>query len=245
MTLLARIGARLRDERGFSLPELLVATMVGVIVLLGALTILETSQRAQARVSDRSESIARGRTAMEQIVQRLRSQVCIGSGSPAIIYGDDSHVTFYADLRDGYTDSSRDWGTNVFVPSKMDLAYARGALTETVYTGTADTSRNATFPYVFSSTPALRRVIVDKLSLQSGMPFFTYFSFSASDPIEPTNQLTTPLAASDRDNVVQITVSFQALPSRLNSAYAGEPFRADAFVRTADPTDPEHSPLCF
>jgi prepilin-type N-terminal cleavage/methylation domain-containing protein len=240
-----RIGARLRDERGYSLPELLVATMVGVIVLMGALTILETSQRAQARVSDRSESIARGRTAMEQIVQRLRSQVCIGSGSPAVIYGDATHVTFYADLRDGYTDASRDWGTNVFVPSKMDLAYANGALTETVYGGTADTSRSATFPYIFSTTPSLRRVIVDKIAPRPGLPFFTYFSFSASDPIEPTNQLTTPLAAADRDNVVQITVAFQSLPSRLNSAYAGEPFTANAFVRTADPTDPQHSPLCF
>jgi prepilin-type N-terminal cleavage/methylation domain-containing protein len=240
-----RLAGRLRDERGFSLPELLVATMVGVIVLLGALTILNTSQRAQARVSDRSEAIARGRTAMEQIVQRLRSQVCIGSGNPAIIYGDDSHLTFYADLRDGYTDTARDWGTNVFVPSKMDLAYANGALTETVYTGTADTSRNATFPYTFSSTPSLTRVIVDKLALQSGVPFFKYYSFSASDPIEPTNLLTTPLAASDRDNVVQIRVNFQSLPTRLNSTYPGEPFTADAYVRTADPTDPRHSPLCF
>jgi hypothetical protein len=44
---------------------------------------------------------------------------------------------------------------------------------------------------------------------------------------------------------VQITVNFQALPSRLNSVYPGEPFTADVFVRTADPTDPEHSPLCF
>lgn len=241
--------SRLRGEAGISLPEILVATLVSMIVLSGSLTILTASQHAQAKVTDRTESIARGRAAVEQIVQRLRSQVCIGSGNPAIIYGDNSRVTFYGDLKDTYTDSSSTWGTNVFVPVKRDLIYANGTLTEYVYTGSANTNKNATFPYTFATTPSLVRVIIDKIALrqQGGVtiPFFKYYSFDSNDPIRPSNLLATPLADTDRDNVVQITVNFQALPTRVASTSPGEPFTADVFVRTADPTDPKHSPLCF
>jgi hypothetical protein len=152
-------------------------------------------------------------------------------------------------MTDTYTDASADWGENIFVPAKRDLLYADGKVTESIYPGTPATGSSATFPYTFSSTPSAVRVIIDKIALrkQDGVdvPFFKYYAFDGNDPIRPSNLLTTPLVATDRDNVVQITVNFQSLPTRLNSPYPGEPFTADVFVRTADPTDPEHSPLCF
>jgi type II secretory pathway pseudopilin PulG len=224
-----------REERGFTLAELLVATTVGVGVLLAAGTLASAFMHAQARISDRSESIARGRTAMEQIVQQLRSQVCLGPGYPAITYGDDSHVTFYADL-----------ANRTFVPQQRDLQYAGGALTERDYSGTAT---GAQPPFTFSSTPSRTRAILDKLQLQSAagvsVPFFRYYSFDGNNPIRPSRLLTTPLSASDAQRVVQIAVSFQALPSRGGSGTTAEPFTANVYVRTADPTDPDHSPLCI
>jgi len=56
-----------------------------------------------------------------------------------------------------------------------------------------------------------------------------------------------PLSAADAARVVQIRVSFSALPSRGGSSAstAGEPFSANVYIRTADPTDPDHSPLCI
>jgi prepilin-type N-terminal cleavage/methylation domain-containing protein len=252
--------SRLRDERGFTLIELLVSSTIGLVVLFGALTTLESSQRAQSKVSDRSEAIARGRGALEQLVQQLRSQVCIGAGAPAIIYADNSRVTFYADLTNVYTGNPSE---NDFVPAKRDLIFSStaGKLTEYVYPGSPVTNNggggngngngnnSTSFPYTFASTPSRTRVVLDKIKLRKengqDVPFFKYYSFSDTDPIRPSNLLTTPLSATDRDNVVQVTVNFQALPSRLNSTYPGEPFTSDVFVRTADPTDPEHSPLCL
>ena len=228
-------GGRLRDERGFTLVELLVSTSVGVGLLFAAFTLSSAFSHAQTRVSDRSESIARGRTAMEQIVQQLRSQVCLGPGYPAITYGDNSHMTFYADL-----------ANRTFVPQRRDLQFANGALTENDYTGTATGGQP---PFSFSAAPSRTRVILDRLQLQrSGgvdVPFFRYYSFDGNNPIRPSRLLATPLSANDAQRVVQITVSYQALPSRGGSGTLAEPFTANVYVRTADPTDPDHSPLCI
>jgi prepilin-type N-terminal cleavage/methylation domain-containing protein len=241
MTVLRRIRRRLADERGFTLIEMLVTLAIGTIVLLGAYTLADAVGHAQTRISDRSESIARGRTAMEQLVQQLRSQVCLGPGYPAIAYGDANEVTFYADLAD-----------TTFVPQKRDIKFsaAAGTITETDYTGAVSSSTTGP-PFTFSATPARTRVILDHVKAQvSGattLPFFTYYSFDGGNPVRPANLLATPLGTTDIQRVVQISVNFSALPSRGGSSAStpGEPFTANVFVRTADPTDPDHSPLCI
>jgi prepilin-type N-terminal cleavage/methylation domain-containing protein len=231
---------RLRtDERGFALTELLVALIIGTIVLLGAHTLSTAVMHAQTRISDRSEAVARGRVTMEQISQQLRSQVCLGPGLPAISYGDSNQITFYADM-----------ANTTFVPQKRDLTFASGAITQRDYNGTVATS--GTIPYTFTATPSRTRVIADKLVLQTDkngatIPFFTYFTFDAGNPVRPAQKLNVPLSAADAARVVQISVNFGALASRGGSSasLAGEPFTANIFVRTADPTDPDHSPLCI
>jgi prepilin-type N-terminal cleavage/methylation domain-containing protein len=230
MSLLHRLH---REQSGFTLAELLVALTIGVGVLLVAGTLSTAFLHAQTRISDRSESIARGRTAMEQIVQEVRSQVCLGPGYPAVTYAANSQLTFYADLAD-----------TTFVPEQRDLTFANGALTERVYPGTATGGQP---PFRFAATPSRTRVILDRLQLQGTTPFFRYYSFDGNDPIRPSNLLRTPLSDSDEARIVQISISFAALPSRGGglSGQTAEPFNANVYVRTADPSDPEHSPLCI
>lgn len=235
MTRLDRIRRRLRDERGFTVVELLVSTSIGVAVLLGTFAIFDSALLAQTRVDDRTDSIARGRTAMEQIVQQLRSQVCLGPSLPAIEYGDDDEVRFYADL-----------ASTTFVPERRVLTYAGGALTQRDYAGRAS---GGSPPYTFSASPSRTRVILDRMTLASlsgtPIPFFTYYGFDGSTPPQPTREFPVPLSDADRAQVVQMRVSFMALPARASSSSTGEPFTAEIFVRTADPSDPEHSPLCI
>jgi prepilin-type N-terminal cleavage/methylation domain-containing protein len=235
MSPLARIRRRLADERGFTLVELLVSTTIGVVVLLATFAIFDSALLAQNRVEDRTDSIARGRTAMEQIVQQLRSQVCLGPGLPAIEYGDDNEVRFYADL-----------ANTTFVPERRILSFAGGTITEQAYTGSAT---GGSPPYTFAAQPARTRDILDRVTLASPggttVPFFTYYGFDNSTPPQPTDVLPVPLSDADRARVVQIGVSYMALPARASSSSTGEPFTSDVFVRTADPSDPDHSPLCF
>ena len=233
--LVCRLRVVHRDQRGFTLVELLVATTVGVGVLLTAGTLATAFMHAQLRISDRTEEVARGRTGMEQIVQQLRSQVCLGPGYPAITYGDDHEVTFYADL-----------ANTTFVPQQRDLTFANGAIVERDYTGTATGGQP---PFSFAGTPSRTRTILNRIQLQTSggvaVPFFRYYEFDANSPIRPDRLLSTPLNANDAQRVVQMTISFQALASRGGSSNTAEPYTATVYVRTADPTDPDHSPLCI
>jgi prepilin-type N-terminal cleavage/methylation domain-containing protein len=223
------------DQRGFTVVELLVATTIGVGVLLGAFALSSSFQHAQTKVSDRSDAIARGRTAMEQIVQQLRSQVCLGPGYPAITYGDGSRVVFYADLEN-----------RAFVPEQRELRFASGSITERAFRGTQTGGQP---PFTFDTTPWRTRVVLDHTQLQrssgADVPFLRYYTFDGSDPIRPSRLLATPLSAEDAARVVQITVAYGSLASRGGSATTAEPFTANVYVRTADPADPDHSPLCI
>jgi prepilin-type N-terminal cleavage/methylation domain-containing protein len=225
----------MRDQRGFTLVELLVSITVGVGTLLAAFTLSSALLHAQTKVSDRSESIARGRTAMEQIVQQLRSQVCLGPGYPSITYGDGSRVVFYADL-----------ANRTFVPERRELTFASGSIVERAYPGTQTGGQP---PFTFASTPSRTRVVLDRVQLRReagvDVPFLRYYMFDGSDPIRPSRLLTTPLSAADAARVVQVTISYAALPSRGGSGTTAEPFTANVYVRTADPADPDHSPLCI
>jgi len=65
-------GRRLADERGFTLPELLVATIIALLVAAGAMIVLQTAVRTQPEVSERAAQIQEGRTMIERISRELR-----------------------------------------------------------------------------------------------------------------------------------------------------------------------------
>jgi len=61
------------DESGFTLPELLTAIVIGMVVLMAAFMLLDRTVASTARVSDRQEAVQRGRLTMELITRQLRS----------------------------------------------------------------------------------------------------------------------------------------------------------------------------
>ena len=62
----------LREEGGFTLAEMLVAIMITLIAFSSAMLVLQVAQRAQPRISDRSESIQEGRVWIERLTRELR-----------------------------------------------------------------------------------------------------------------------------------------------------------------------------
>ena len=63
---------RVADERGFTLPELLVATIIALMVAAGGMLVLQIAVRTQPQVSERAAQIQQGRTLMETISRELR-----------------------------------------------------------------------------------------------------------------------------------------------------------------------------
>lgn len=214
MTARPRVGS----EGGFTLIELLVAMSVGMVVLLAVFAVFDSTLTASARVEDRTEAVQRGRTAMEQITQRLRSQACPNATTPAIEAGTDDAVTLYTDI-----------GGAVFAPRRTQLSFspaANGSLVQTL------------------STPSETRLVLTNVSRMLGFPVFRYYAFAGDGTVSQI-PLATPLAAADRGRVVKIAVSFVSRATRTPTATDQElAFQNSVYVRTADPSNPGNGPLC-
>jgi Tfp pilus assembly protein FimT len=253
---LARIQRRLGDESGFSLMELLVAATVGMVVLLATFNLMDASTKASAAVEDRVEALQRGRTAYEQIVQRLRSQVCPDTNTPAISYGGDSQVDFNTEIDPIGAAASDD----VFDPERRSIRLqtetvgteSRVRLNEYVWNNYASTGthdrKTALIDYTgnaLEDEPAAANG--EGRAVGAPVPIFRYYAFLGNDPATPALLLETPLSATDMARVVKIAISFDARPGRRRATKnrTDTTFEGDVYVRTADPTDPEHSPQCL
>jgi prepilin-type N-terminal cleavage/methylation domain-containing protein len=70
---LRRAGRRLRgSDGGFTLPELLVAAMIALLVAGAAMTLLVTMVQSQPAVSERAGQVQQGRTMLEALSRELR-----------------------------------------------------------------------------------------------------------------------------------------------------------------------------
>jgi Tfp pilus assembly protein PilW len=226
MTPVACIRNRMAQESGFTVMELLVASLLGMVVILAAAAIMDSAQSHSSRVAFRVDATQRGRAAMEQVTQRLRSQVCIGTASPITDARNDS-VTFYADF-----------GDEVFTPELRRIYVAGGALREEIYLGSG-TPPNVTF----ASTPSQRRLVlegIEQANNQSGtaVPYFSYYAYNASNPTEPTELLTTPVSATDRARIVRVQIAFR-VRAKAQDERVDTTFNNSVIARMANPTEPD------
>ncbi len=219
----ARGTTCLRDEAGFSLPELLTAISVGMIVLLATFGLLDRSVSTSNEIAMREETLQRGRQAMELITRQLRSQVCLNTSAPPVVSGDANRLTVYVDLSDGSS-----------VPERRQLVYDPAAQTiselREVGTGVA--------PNVTYTTPATTRVLVTNVQQTAGESVFRYYAFAAAGAAPgELAELPVPLTAADTARVVKIGVSFVTLPDRPRPELRyGTALRESILVRSADTT---------
>jgi type II secretory pathway pseudopilin PulG len=199
------LRARLRSERGFTVIEMMVAAFIGVLVLLVLLNLLDATQNATSRVTTRVDGTQRGRVAMEQVTQRLRSQVCLGTTVP-IIAGLTNSVTFYGNLGN----------TTDFQPEKRRIFVLNGDLHEEVTEGVG-TYPNRTFTSTPKDSILAKRVEPAKAGPNdtgyasgSDLPYFRYYAFNAVTPPAADVEVKPPFAAADPARIVKIVVSFKS-----------------------------------
>jgi prepilin-type N-terminal cleavage/methylation domain-containing protein len=234
------------DESGFTLPELLTAIVIGLVVLMAAFMLLDRTVASTARISDRQEAVQRGRLTMELMTRQLRSQVCLADDTP-ILAGDDNSVTFYANL-----------SSNPNTAQKRALRYVASEkrIYEDVYNGTG-TYPALTFPSSPTTSKELLRPVAqanEKVgSTMVARPIFRYYRYKTpTPPATPKGdleQLTTPLTATTASQVVVINIAFATLPirkvERTTDVKDATTFASDVYVRLADPTKPTEGPACL
>jgi len=228
---------RVSDESGFSLVELLVAMVIGMMVLMAAFMVLDRTITASGQVADRSEALQRGRQAMELVTRQLRSQVCVGSTKP-IVSGTDTSVSFYADLSDGTTPIKQ---------RTLSYSAVTDTITETLVTG-AGTYPNLTFNGTPSSTPLLTKVkqIQDNGPPVTLRPIFRYYGYQTGTTNGTLVQLSAPLSATDLKRVAEIKVGFRAFALRpISNDKDSTVLEDDVYTRTAVPTELQGAPECI
>lgn len=252
-----RLRARLGESDGMTLIELLVSVVIGMVVVMAAAGLMDASGRASAEVQDRVDAVQRGRVAMEQVSQRLRSQVCLNVSTPAVAYADSNEIRFYTDLGP-YSPT--------FAPQARRLQYVaggtgqNGSLVESVWdTVVLGTTPAATSTATFGRTPDRTRTLIGDVTLARDIddfdgdgnktelvPLFRYYRFTLN-PATPNDELQSPLGAAEMQSVVKIGVTFDARPTRgpRSRSELDTRFATEIFVRTADPNDPVNSPSCL
>ncbi|HVW16909.1 MAG TPA: hypothetical protein VHB30_01560, partial [Solirubrobacteraceae bacterium] len=173
---------RLADARGFTVVELVVAIAAGLVVLLGAFTIIDHTFAETQTVTRRDDAAARGRQALDLIVRQLRAQVCLQTNPPTtpIVSGDGKSIVFYAYLGDpttATTTTQYDSGSGQPYPVKHTLAYTSvggnpGSITET------DAPVTSFSPVTVGA--ATTRTLVTDVVPPSGGAIFTYYGPSSS-----------------------------------------------------------------
>jgi prepilin-type N-terminal cleavage/methylation domain-containing protein len=236
----ARSRIDLRGEEGFTLPELLVGIIIGTIVLLAALTVLDSTVSLGTKVSKRVDATQRGRSGLDRITRDLQSMVCL-PGDPAqdaLIAGSDSSVDIYADLGDGSTTRP---------PQRRTITYspATRRITESVYTPTG-----AAGAYVFPTTPTATTTLLSDVIQDGTTPIFTYYPIDSTpdDDVAPSalSTSTGALSATALNAVARIRITFKALPSNRTTAKPGDAVMQDDVYRSAvDPNSADTTAQCW
>jgi type II secretory pathway pseudopilin PulG len=224
---MSRIADRLRrEESGFTLVELVVAMVIGIIVILAAFALLDSSVVLTGKVTDRVDRTQRARVAMEDITRKLRSQVCPSAGLGSIIDAQDYLVKFYSVT-----------GTKPFVPDIRQIAWDTNtnSIIESRWAGTG-TAPNTSW----AATPTTRTLLSDVLPPVSPTPMFAYYSSGAVNPF------TAPLTAANAAATSKITVSVRVFGTGQGVGGKSTTVTGEAFTRTADPngTNGSTAPQC-
>jgi prepilin-type N-terminal cleavage/methylation domain-containing protein len=229
---------RLRDERGFTLVELLTAISIGLMILFAAFAVLDRTISASGQIADRSEALQRGRQAMQLITRQLRSQVCVGTTTP-IVSGTDLSISFYADLTDGTP-------ANPINQRTLTYSAVTDTITETV-TPSSGTYPDLTFTGAPTSAPLLTKV---KQILENNgttlRPIFRFYGYQTGTTNGTLVPLTAPLSATDLKRVALIKVGFRAFAVRpISNDKDSTVLEDDVYTRTAVPTQLQGAPECL
>lgn len=229
--------SRLRDERGMTLMEMLVAMVIGLLVCLAVFSLVDFTMRRYGETSGRVDANQRGRVAMDLITRQLRSQVCLPSGTPPMFSRagnptDDADATFFVDLTSGADPTA--------APQLHTLVYdaAKHAIIERDYTDKlpADVQQDP----AYAGAPTTRTVLTDVVPV-TGTPVFTYYTFAGAT-------VPAPVTGDALGTIASVQVTYRALPGHYSAANPNPRgsvvFQNRVTVREVDPNVSDPEPEC-
>jgi prepilin-type N-terminal cleavage/methylation domain-containing protein len=237
----------MRDQRGFTLVELLVTMVLGLVVVGGVFNLVMASQRSSRRIADRTDATQRGRIALNAMAQEIRAMTCLADDTRPIVSATDTQLTWYANLDQAAWAAPTATPTPTPTPNAFDTngdgdqSFDPQARRLTV-TGTAASPtgiREELWAPTVTATnlttaPVRTRVLVDALApLTPATPVFRYYGYADAAASEPDQVLPSPVANPER--IARIDIAFLARPSSQGADPAStSPMDTSVYVRTMD-----------
>jgi prepilin-type N-terminal cleavage/methylation domain-containing protein len=189
----------IRGESGFTLIELMVALVLGIIVSTATLAIVITSVHLSSNYNDRVDSNQQGRVAMLKITQALNSSCVASHVAPILSASDSNDVWFYSLLGDSPT----------LNPNKVEISLTGGSLVMTTYPYTSGSAPN----WVFSSTASSTFTLLQYAQAIPSTPVFQYFGYGSGGALSTTAYSASPNLGSNAATTAAVEVNFAANPS--------------------------------
>jgi prepilin-type N-terminal cleavage/methylation domain-containing protein len=242
---MSRLRALHADDGGFTVTELLIAMVIGLILSAAGMMILVTTMKRADDVDHQVDVTQRGRLLMDVLTRDLRSEICMTTDVPPIrsstrgVVGGryQESVAFYTDLTDGRSNAD---------PELRTLTYDETArtITEDVRKPSSGTVPNLVYPAAATTS----KVVATDVQRDGTNPIFRFYAFTppaAGVDATPTLELSSPLSAANIKLVAKLGIDFKMLPlgRKPTTAITGV-FQDDVFVREADPNDPAPIPTC-
>ena len=130
----------MRDEGGFTLVGAPLAMVLGIGVLMGTLTLIETLDELKRPGRQRVDANQRARPVMQRIMDQLHSS-CVGANVTPIRAGSTGTSVSFLHESGGAVNPT---------PDRVVISLAGDDLTQSVYPATGGTAPN----WTFSSTPS-------------------------------------------------------------------------------------------
>jgi Tfp pilus assembly protein PilW len=194
------VGRRIsiREERGTTLVELLVAITAGVVVLAAVSAVAIASMRQTARISTQVEATQRARLVLGRVVEELHSACLAPEIAPVRENSSGTELRFLHQTGSAVAPT----------PILSKITLSGGTLTQTNYAETGGSAPLWTFN---EATPTSTETLMTKISPTAPSPsIFSYYSYS-NGVISPT-PLVTPLSKSNASITTQVSIALTAAP---------------------------------
>jgi prepilin-type N-terminal cleavage/methylation domain-containing protein len=188
-----------RDQRGFTIIELLVSVSASLIVMMGVVTLETTVIHQQARITNRVDAQSRARPAMTRIVQGLHS-ACVTSHIVPIQTGSTGTSISFLSEPGSAPSLTPHLHKVYFVPASGTTP---SMLKEAIYPATGGSAPN----WTFSSTPSSDMQLLTNVAAPGGV-IFRYYDFVTGTGALNTTPLTTPLSDTSAARTSYVTISF-------------------------------------
>jgi Tfp pilus assembly protein PilW len=234
------VTKRLKHDAGFSLVEMMVAILCGVIVTGALFAILEVALRQTARVTDVVQATQLGRSAMTNIVDELHSACINREFAPVLEKSKSNELRFVA----GFSENAVIESSQAF---QHRISWA-GTYpnSEKLIDKVFKAKGTSTWPkFEFEERTVFQEILLAQYVYQqsSSVPIFQYFKYDTKatnggteTPTSTLVQVTPPplegFTAAEAKSIAAVQVNFNAAPSN-NNTTLGRPVAFNTLVTFA------------